>query len=71
MYLSLSDLDVALARHREVVANAECAWLLECVPRSRRRFGANWARRFAGAVLVRIGERLQGCTTPCGPEPAR
>jgi hypothetical protein len=71
MYLSLSDIDVALARHREVIANAECAWLLECVPRSRRRIGVNRVRQSAGAALVRIGERLQGCTTPCGPEPAR
>lgn len=71
MYLSHSEIDVALARHRELVAAAERAWFLHGLTRSRRRLGANRVRRSAGAALVRIGERLQGCPVPCGPEPAR
>jgi hypothetical protein len=71
MYLSLSDLDVAMARHRELVAIADRAWLLQGVARPTRRFGANRVRRSAGAALVRIGEWLEGCPVPCGPEPAK
>jgi len=69
MYLSLSDVDVAVARHRELVAVAERARFLHGVPRSRNRFAAHRVRRAAGAALVRVGERLQGCPVPCGPEP--
>jgi hypothetical protein len=71
MYLSLSDMDVALARHWELVAVADHTWLLQDVPRASRRLGVIRARRSAGAALVRIGERRQGCSMPCGPEPAR
>jgi hypothetical protein len=69
MYLSLSEIDMAVARHRELVALAERARFLHGVPRPGSRFGAGRVRRTAGAALVRVGERLQGCPVPCGPEP--
>jgi hypothetical protein len=70
MYLSLSELDVAKARHQELVVHAERAWLVQGNPRSRHRFGVNLLRRSAGVALVRLGERLQGCPIPCGSHPA-
>jgi hypothetical protein len=68
MYLSLSDLDVAVARHRELVAVAERNVRFAGVHRSERRLRAIPLRRSAGVMLVRLGERLQGCPcpAPCG-----
>jgi len=71
MYLSLSELDVAVARHQELVAVADRAWLTKGVARTERRPGANPLRRSAGIALIRMGERLQGCAAPCEPQPAR
>ncbi len=66
MYLSLSELDVAMARHRELVAVAERTLLTTGVDRDGRRPRVLPLRRTAGAALVRLGERLQGCPAPCG-----
>ncbi len=66
MYLSLAEIEVAMARNRELVATAERNVRLESVARSLRRRGTSPLRRSAGAALVRIGERLQGCPVPCG-----
>jgi hypothetical protein len=69
MYLSLSEVEVAVARHRELIAIAERARFLHGVPRHGSRFRVHRMRRITGAALVRVGERLQGCPVPCGPEP--
>lgn len=66
MYLSLTEIEVAMARHQERVVTAERAVRTASVVRSMRRPVTNPLRRSAGAALVRIGERLQGCPVPCG-----
>ncbi len=71
MYFSLSELDVAVARHQELVAVADRTWLTRRSVRPKRRPGASPLRRSAGVALVRIGERLQGCAVSCEPRLAR
>jgi len=66
MHLSLTEIEVAMARHRELVAIAERAVRTAGMVRSTRRPVTNPLRRSVGAALVRIGERLQGCPVPCG-----
>ncbi|MEA2594313.1 MAG: hypothetical protein QOF01_782 [Thermomicrobiales bacterium] len=71
MYLSLSELDVAMAHRQELVATSDRIWLTRGAARPKGGLDAGRLRRSAGVALVRVGERLQGCPMPCGAQPAR
>lgn len=57
--LSLLALDVARARHEEEIRRAAEQRLIAQAARANAPGG--WARQQAGALLVALGERIQGC----------
>lgn len=67
MYFSLSELDVAMARHCELVESIDRARLTRDLDRINRA-PIQPVRRLTGAALVRLGERLQGAPVPSRPD---